>query len=73
MPGGYCRSSYANFLTTPIGGNVQFLVLCEANATPASRKLLAYLADVSGLPFVPNGMSYVVKPDWLFAQGWFRA
>jgi hypothetical protein len=72
-PGGYCRSSYVNFVTIPVGTDVQFFTLCEAHATPANRPLIAYLADVAGCPFVPNGLSYLVKPDWLFAQGWFRA
>ena len=71
--GGYCRSSYANFAVIPVGGTVQFLTLHEDLATPASRPTIAYLADVAGCPFVPNGLSYLVKPDWLFAQGWFRA
>jgi hypothetical protein len=73
MPGGYCRTSYANFLTIPMGAAIQFFVLCEDNAAPASRKLIAYLADTTGLPLVPNGLGYLVKPDWLFSQGWFRA
>jgi hypothetical protein len=72
-PGGYCRSSYVNFAAIPTGSTVQFFTLCEANATPANRPLIAYLADVAGCPFVPNGLSYLIKPDWLFAQGWFRA
>jgi hypothetical protein len=71
--GGYAASSFANFLAIPMGTNVQFVVLCEANATPANRKLIAYMADVNGLPFPPNGGDYLFKPDWLFSQGWFRA
>lgn len=72
-PGGYAASSYANFPAIPIGTDVQFVVLEEVAALPADNRLLAYLADVSGLPFMPNGLGYLFKPDWLFSQGWFRA
>jgi hypothetical protein len=73
MPGGYARTSYAYFPVVPVGAQVQFCVLAEVNATPANRRLLAFMGDVSGLPFTPNGGSYLIKPDWLFAQGWFQA
>jgi hypothetical protein len=72
-PGGYAQSSKALFPAIAMGTSVQFVVLCEANATPANRRLIAYLSDVSGLPFIPNGGDYLLKPDWLFSQGWFRA
>jgi hypothetical protein len=70
--GGYARSSAAQFIAIPMGLDVQFFVLAEDNVTPASRKLIAYLADMNMLPFTPNGGDYLVKPDWLSAQGWFR-
>jgi hypothetical protein len=70
--GGYAKSGYAEFLSIPVG-NVTFFVMCEANATPASRRLLVYLSDLNNLPFISNGGDYLVKPDWLFRQGWFRS
>lgn len=72
-PGGYAQSSKVMFPAVPMGTSVQFMVLCEVTTLPADRRLIAYLADVAGLPFIPNGGDYLIKPDWLFAQGWFRA
>jgi hypothetical protein len=71
--GGYARSSAARFIAVPIGSDVTFFALAEDNITPTSRRLIAYLADLTMLPFTPNGGDYLVKPDWLFGQGWFRA
>lgn len=73
MAGGYARTSAANFLVIPVGSNVQFFVLAENNATAANRKLIAFLGSMNNLPLVPNGGNYLVKPDWLAAQGWFRS
>ena len=71
--GGYARSSAALFTAIPIGTDVTFFVLAQDNATPTARRLIAYLSELSMLPFTPNGGVYLVKPDWLFSQGWFRA
>lgn len=73
MPGGYARASSAHFETIPVGLDVQFFVLAEEKPLPADRRLLAFLGDMNNLPLVPNGGSYLVSPDWLFSQGWFRA
>lgn len=73
MPGGYARTSAANFPNIAMGSNITFFVIAEA-ATPATAsKLIIFLSDVEGLPFIPNGLGYLLKPDWLFSQGWFRA
>ena len=71
-PGGYAKSSAAQFLNITIGTDIQFFVLTEDNVVPNSRRLLAYLSDMNMLPFTPNGGDYLVKPDWLHSQGWFR-
>ena len=73
MTGGYASSDAANFAAIPVGTAVTFFVLAEDNATPASRKFLAFLGDLNNLPLIPNGGGYLVKPDWSFTRGWFRA
>lgn len=70
--GGYAKSGGAEFLTIPIG-TVTFFVLAEDLPTPTPRRLLVYLSDANNLPFISNGGDYMIKPDWLFSQGWWRA
>lgn len=67
-PGGYCTSDPALLPLVPAGLDVLFLTL--ANNT--TSEVIAYLDEAIGMPFTPNGLDWLVQPDWLPLRGWFR-
>lgn len=70
--GGYAKSNAVSFTTIPVGDPLTFMVLAEANATPANRRLICYCNEGQGFPFTPNGLQRIVQPDWFQGRGWFR-
>lgn len=75
MPGGYAASDW---LILPgsgfdVGVMVNFLTLSDrAGGNTADPLLILYIDEADGLPFTPNGLDYVVTPDWLLNRGWWR-
>jgi hypothetical protein len=69
---GYARTDPVVIPGITVGPQVSFLTLCEYAAVPDNMPLLLYIDQAEGLPFVPNGLDWVVHPDWLDQQGWFR-
>jgi len=70
---GYARSDTAILPNVPASPDpVTFLTLVETAGSVPDAKLIAFLDDAEGLPFVPNGQDQAVQPDWLQMRGWFR-
>jgi hypothetical protein len=74
-PGGYASS---NALILPgtgfsVGASITFLTMNDrASGSAADPILVLFIDDADGLPFVANGLDYVVEPDWLFKRAWWR-
>lgn len=66
-PGGYCSSNPTVLPAVPVGLPVTFFTLLDG-----SSNLIAYIDEGIGLPFTPNGLDWLVQPDWLPLRGWFR-
>jgi hypothetical protein len=66
-PGGYCTSYPALLPAVAVGAPVTFMTLVDG-----SQNLIAYIDEAVGLPFTPNGLDWLVQPDWLPRRGWFR-
>jgi hypothetical protein len=66
----YVASNPALLPAIPVGAPVTFLILFDT--TSGAQTPLAYMEDGIGLPFTPNGLDWLVQPDWLDMRGWFR-
>lgn len=72
-PGGYGRTDPILLPTVPASPNpITFLTLSEITTLPGTHRLILFIDEAEGLPFVPNGLDQPVQPDWLNARGWFR-
>ena len=56
-----------------IGAPITHFTMCQRNVVPESGQLILFIDNAEGLPFIPNGLDMVIKPDWLQNKGWFRA
>lgn len=73
IDGGYARSGTAVIPLVPASPDpVTFLIIVEMTGVTADAKLIVYLDDAIGLPFVPNGQDQTVQADWIARRGWFR-
>jgi hypothetical protein len=71
--GGYARSDTAVIPLVPVSPDaVTFLLLVEMTGVTNDAKLIEYIDEAIGLPFVPNGQDQTVQPDWIAKRGWFR-
>jgi hypothetical protein len=56
-----------------VGATISYLTLSDKSGSNTSDPLLIlFIDDAEGLPFVANGLDYVVTPDWLLRRGWWR-
>lgn len=75
VPGGYAASDRmilpGNLFQ--VGQQISFLTLSDrAGGNDADPLLVLFIDDAEGLPFIANGIDYVVTPDWLQFRGWWR-
>lgn len=70
--GGYAITDPMLFRAVPIGAPVNFLTLTFPNLNVGLSELICYIDRGEGLPFTPNGLDWIVQPDWLSKRGWFR-
>jgi hypothetical protein len=73
IEGGYARTDTAVIPLVPASPDpVTFLVIVEMTGVTNEAKLIVYIDEAIGLPFVPNGQDQTVQPDWIAKRGWFR-
>lgn len=70
--GGYAITDPMLFKNVPIGFPVSFLTLTFPSDTIGLSELICYIDHGEGMPFTPNGLDWIVQPDWLSRRGWFR-
>lgn len=72
--GGYARANAAVIENLVAGGDpVTFLTLCEDTGDTSNMPLIAFYDTGIGLPFQPNGLDWLIQPDWIAERGYFRA
>lgn len=72
--GGYLRSGPVAIPAIAPSSPITFLLLVrDTGGGAAAYAPIAYYDDAIGLPFTPNGLEWLIQPDWLSERGWLRA
>lgn len=56
----------------PAGQMVTWLTMCRRQGAHDASEMILFIDEVEGLPYDPNGLDFVVTPDWAQGRGWFR-
>jgi hypothetical protein len=67
-PDGTAQTNKVVIPNVPVGPDVTHFTMGDT-----SGRLILFIDQALGLPFVTNGLDIVVQPDFLQQRGWFKA
>ena len=55
-----------------VGERIVFMTLSDRTGALADPKLVLWVDDAEGFPFVADGLDVLITPDWVLHRGWWR-
>jgi hypothetical protein len=71
-PDGTAQTGNVVIPALSIGPNITWMTFAIRNATYNLSELILYIDEAVELPFVANGLDFIITPDWAKNRGWWR-